>query len=123
MELLQAIMAWWRPIAFAFAAVAGIAAGITGWDIIRPWVSVDEGVAFAVQAREMHNAQEVKLQQLAGRSCETEIKLLLAERRDIQRQLAAAQENGNASWAQTMREQLSDVNEDLAAAKRSCGLG
>ncbi len=133
-EPIRAVMAWWKPIAFVLTGLAMTAGGVTAWDQLRPYVTVEQGIAQAVQAREMHDAQafeiqglhkeqEAQLQLLAGRSCEVEIKILLAERRDIQRQLADAEAEGNASWVRTMREQLDEVNEDLASAKRSCGLG
>lgn len=119
----KALMAWWRPIAGVLVAITLTAGGVTAWDQLRPYVTVEQGIAHAVQAQIMHKSQEVQIQQLAGRSCETEIKLLLSERRDIQRQLADARSEGNTSWERTMQEQLDEVNEDLAQAKRSCGLG
>ena len=123
----KALMAWWKPIAAVLVALTLTAGGVTAWDQLRPrilpFVTVEQGIAHAVQAREMHKSQQIQIQQLAGRTCEIDIKILLAERRDIQRQLADAKAEGNTSWVRTMLEQLDEVNEELASAKRSCGLG
>lgn len=122
-EPLKALKEWWKPVAAVFGAIILIAATAKAWDEIKPWVSVDEGVAFAVQARELHEAQEVQLQILAGISCETQIDIIKNERRQIERDKIQAESQNNAAAVRSLKKQLEDVNDKLKKVERRCGLG
>ncbi len=122
-EPLKAIASWWKIILFIAASMGTLAMGVAAWDVLRPWVIPAELATVAVQSRELHKAQEAQLQLLAARSCETEIKLILSERRGIQRDLIQAEANKNGRAIQILREQLQAVNEALKKANRRCGFG
>ncbi len=122
-EPLKALAGWWKPVAAVLGAVILIAAGVNAWGELRPYVTIEEGVAFVLEARELHEAQEVQLEILVGISCETQIGIVQNERRQIERDKIEAENANNAAAVRSLNQQLEDVEEKLIKIKRRCGLG
>ncbi len=122
-EPLKSLAGWWKPVAAVLGAVILIAAGVNAWGELRPYVTIEEGVAFVLEARELHEAQEVQLEILVGISCETQIGIVQNERRQIERDKIEAENANNAAAVRSLNQQLEDVEDKLIKIKRRCGLG
>lgn len=100
-----------RTIVIVAAGMTALSAGLVAYDDLRFWATRSEHVEALSQ-----------IDQIALRTCNTELSLLYSERRDIQRQLNEAEQKQNWSWVQTLQEQLTQVERQIRQVRQSCGL-
>ena len=106
------------------AGIVLVGGAFAAWDdICCPFPTNHEYEITKMELLREDQITRTALEKVAGRSCANERKMINSELRDIERRLQDAVASGNAQWAQTLREQLRQVNQELKENNRVCRSG
>ncbi len=107
----------------SLAGIVLVGSAFASWENIRPYPTNHEFELTKIEFLREDQITRLALEKVAGRSCANERKMINSELRDIERRLQDAVASGNAQWAQTLREQLRQVNQELKENNRVCRTG